>query len=110
MCSPWSYFFDLLSYLRACASRLCVLTVFSGFLFVFLFLSLSPLPSSTHQVDEFNEEKEEEEEERLTTQTIEGEEGEERDRRTTPRNVTQQGKGGEKEKAVTQEECRPLDT
>ncbi len=42
MCSPCSYLFALPFYLRVCVSRLCVLTVFSVFLLVYLFLPLSP--------------------------------------------------------------------
>ncbi len=58
--------------LSVCACRvLCVLSLFSGFLLVFLFPSLSPLQSFISSVDEIWTKVEEEEEERLKTQTIE---------------------------------------
>jgi len=67
VCSPCSYFFALLSYLRVCESRLCVLTVFSGFLLVYLFLSLS----LSHHLIKWTRSitTKEEEEERLKFQT-----------------------------------------
>jgi hypothetical protein len=97
-------------------SRLCVLTVFSVFLLVFLFLPLS-LPSlSSHHEDEIDYRRRRRR--RRTSKRLddrsEGEREEkekEKQRRTTPRNVTKRGKGIEgKVRRLHSVECRPSDT
>ncbi len=110
--SPWLF----LPRPSVCVRRvLCVLSLFSVFLFVFLFPSLSlSRHHSSRQGTRFisTKEEEEEEEERLkvwTTEVKKKEKKEEEERTTY--DAQERGKGvEEKVKRLHSVECRPLDT